>query len=206
MEQLLMSAHLGDGCFYRKLNTHNYKVVFNSVNKEYLEMKKAQFPKFFHNITVRKNAGYSTNQIYSLASKSNLTITNFASLSLPDVLNKLSGFGLALWIQDDGTLHKIKNRYQLSTHSFTYDEHEKYILPFFNKLELFPKIYTESKSKNYYYLAFSVNDTVKLSNLITPYVIPSFSYKILSSETIPDGSRVTPETSDTFSEDMVRSL
>ncbi|PIV41896.1 MAG: hypothetical protein COX92_00195 [Candidatus Nealsonbacteria bacterium CG_4_10_14_0_2_um_filter_40_15] len=93
------------------------------------------------------------------------------------ILNRLTSFGLAIWIMDDGYYNKEHKFMDLYTMSFTYKEHLIIQNWFKKKYEFFPKI-NYHKQSDKYYLRFNFLDTQKLVNIIKPYIIQSMGRKI----------------------------
>jgi len=93
------------------------------------------------------------------------------------ISNHLTERGLAYWVMGDGSL----NKKSMILHTQSYLEEENLIL----SKELNDKFGFKTKTvphKNkYWVINFSTEDTVLLSKLIKPYIIPSMIYKLLIS-------------------------
>ena len=99
------------------------------------------------------------------------------------VLDKIDGFGLAVWYMDDGYYNKKRKFSRLHTNCFSYDENFIIKKWFESKWKISPRIVKFRKPKEYpnktwYYLEFGVGDTKKLFEIIKIYIHPSMKYKI----------------------------
>lgn len=99
-----------------------------------------------------------------------------------EVLNQIGELGLAVWYMDDGH-HKKGKRSYLFTNGFTYKENVMIKNWFERRWDILPKIYIKKGLGDYYgtewfYLAFSVEGTRKLINIIKNYIHPSMKYKM----------------------------
>lgn len=88
-------------------------------------------------------------------------------------------FSLAIWLMDDGTVSKNRN-IVLCSHNFTKKENEILSSFLFKNFNLSSHIW---KNRHRWHLAFPKKDSIKLTNLVEEYVIPSMRYKLISSET-----------------------
>lgn len=186
-EQLIISGILGDGCVYKAKDCLNMSIKFECIYKEYLNFKQSLITSLKNTeIKERINNGYKNNKIYSLYLGVNPLIDFYFKLSLEEKLNKLNELGLALWIYDDGSLHKEKLFYNLCTHSFT-KEDNLIIIDFLNKkFNIKASLRTENKKDGrvFYYISinkFSGSD--KINTILNKYKIECFSYKLWSSQT-----------------------
>jgi LAGLIDADG DNA endonuclease family len=91
------------------------------------------------------------------------------------ISNHLTERGLAYWVMGDGSL----NKKSMILHTQSYSEKENSIL----SKELNGKFGFKTKivphKNKYWVIKFSTEDTVLLSKLIKPYIIPSMIYKLL---------------------------
>lgn len=181
--QVLYSGKLGDGHFTK--STTSYYVT-SCIHKEYIQFKESIL-KDTLNVTYKpvNNNGYCKKTIYILTSASYKELNLIRDMCLSDILNELNEFGIALWFMDDGSLHKNKLFYNLSTHSFSKEDQINHIIPFFNRYNIFPKLTKELKSDGrvYYYLRIGKYDGAYLiSELIKKLDLNCFEYKTWSSE------------------------
>jgi hypothetical protein len=91
-----------------------------------------------------------------------------------ECLNKLSPLSIAVWYMYDGALQD-SNSAKLSTHNFTYEEHQIIKQWIEESYNIYPKI---QKDGPYFWLRFTTKEANKLWRLIDKYIIPSMRYKI----------------------------
>lgn len=98
-----------------------------------------------------------------------------------DISNYITPLALAVWIMDDGSLCSPFN-IRISTDSFSYQDHLVLKDMFKIKFDLNVKIceYTRRNSK-YYYLSFNKKNTLKLEEIVKPYILDCMKYKLPSS-------------------------
>lgn len=104
----------------------------------------------------------------------------FLDKNIEDFIGDLDELGLALWMYDDGSLHKKNLFYNINTHSFSKEIEEEVLIPKLNTFGIYPKILTETKKDgrvfSYLYVskykgAFVINDT------LNKYPLECYSYK-----------------------------
>lgn len=112
-------------------------------------------------------------ELFYKSSSSNKTAIKFINKGL--ISNHLTERGLAFWVMGDGSL----NKKSMILHTQSYSEEENLIL----SKELNDKFGFKTKivphKNKYWVISFSTEDTVLLSKLIKPYIIPSMVYKLL---------------------------
>lgn len=193
-KQLILSGILGDGCIStpQTENSNSYFLT-NCKYEEYIDYKKSILNNLFKNKKLQKENGYSKTPIYILRSKSHFIFNKYKKYSIKQILNELDEFGIALWFYDDGSLHKNKLFYNLNTHSFSKEIQIKYFIPFFNKYNIFPKLTKEVKKNGriFYYLRISkFEGSYEISKILNKYKINCYNYKLWSSETILNWSKL----------------
>lgn len=185
-EQILLSGYLGDGSFNK--NGRNYTFSTNCKHQEYIYYKGSYLEKDVRiRIKTKLNKGFKITEITQLYTINHPRITGIAKMSLEEVLANLTEFGLALWIYDDGSLHKSKHFLNLNTHAFTKEDHERFIIPYFKKLGVKVTLALERKKdgREFYYCRINKRDGVeKLLEVLNKYPVPCYAYKTLSPETI----------------------
>jgi hypothetical protein len=93
---------------------------------------------------------------------------------LPENLEELlTPRGLAFWFMDDG--YKFRNGFYISTESFSLSENEFLIKILKNKFNLDCSIHSTTNGHRIYIFSSSRE---KFINLIKPYFIPHFYYKL----------------------------
>jgi len=96
-----------------------------------------------------------------------------------EILDQIDAFGLAVWVMDDGSGNKIwPGELHLSTNSSPLAE-QKIMKKWFKEQWNVEAIITRANLfKKQYYLRFNSEDSRKLANIIRPYVLPLFFYKL----------------------------
>lgn len=193
--QVILSGVLGDGIIY---TTKSNSTLFmtNCKYEEYIDYKTALLGGLAKAKGFIEKNGYSHTSIYTLRTRSDKDLKVIKCFSLGEILDRLNTLGLALWSYDDGSLHKKNHFYNLNTHSFTKEDQEQFIIPFFNGLGIYPKLQIERKSDSrvFWYLRigkFSGAD--KVSAILENYPIGCYSYKRWGSETIQKWSKFQEE-------------
>ena len=87
----------------------------------------------------------------------------------------MTPYSLAVWFLDDGTLNSGTN-HRIHTNGFNYTGQVELQSLLKRCFDLNAKIVTRKDGQ--YILSLRRHDTVKLSNIIEPYVIPSMRYKL----------------------------
>lgn len=191
--QLLISAYLGDGCFIRQSASSNYSVVFSSINKDSLEFKKSLLKTLVSGEILQKDNSMGYNplgKIYFLRINTNNAISEFIALSLEEKLKLINDLGIALWVYDDGSLHKNKLFYNICTHSFSFEENLLFV-EYLKKFNIEAKITKETKKDGrvFWYLRVSRYEGAKeITDILRKYYIKSLDYKLWSSTTIQEWS------------------
>jgi hypothetical protein len=192
--QVLFSGMLGDGHLSKPLTkTSNSYYSTNCKFLEYIKFKQILLGDLAGKYKKVEENGYSQTEIYTLSSFRHFDITQIQKLSLEEIVNSLDDLGLALWLYDDGSLHKTKMFYNLCTHKFSIDIQEKIFIPFFNKKGIFPKITIERKKDGrfFHYLRISkFEGAYEINKILQKYPIDCYNYKLWSSETILKWSKL----------------
>ena len=190
-KQVIISGLLGDGCI-TTTNSNSTYFITNCKYEEYIDYKINLLGNLFKNKRLQEVNGYCKTPIYVVRSKSLNELKLYREMPINKLLGNLTKLGIALWFYDDGSLHKDNLFYNLNTHSFTREDQENFIIPFFNKLGIYPKLQIERKKDGriFWYLRigkFSGAD--KVSAILEEFPIQCYSYKRWSSETIQKWSK-----------------
>ena len=102
--------------------------------------------------------------------------------SISEIVSYIDEIALAFWYMDDGCLHK-NGGMMLSSYGFTFEEHQILVRHFKDKWNISPTILTKritynGEMREYNYLAFGTADSIAISRLIAPYIIPEMEYKL----------------------------
>ena len=193
--QVFLTSQLGDGTICTT-NTNSTYYVTNCKYEEYIDFKINLLGNMFVNKKLLAKNGFANTPIWVMRSKSSDYLRSIRDLSIEEVIDNLDDLGVALWFYDDGSLHKSKLFYNLNTHKFSREVQENIFIPFFNKLEIYPKITKEEKrdGRIFYYLRIGKYDgAINISNILRKYYVDCYSYKIWSSETIQRWSKLQEE-------------
>jgi hypothetical protein len=198
-KQVLISGRLGDGYLAPSPNERlGAYYATNCKYREYLEFKKSMLGELCDttNINSVEHNGYSSSKIYTLRTKRDANISLIRDATIADILSELDELGLALWIYDDGSLHKNKLFFNINTQSFPRDVQEGLFIPTFNKFNIFPKLTIERKKdgREFWYLRISKYEgAYEISNILEKYPLECYAYKRWSSETIQRWSKLQEE-------------
>lgn len=187
--QVFLTARLGDGCI-ATTNSNSTYYSSNCKYLEYLEFKKKLIGKGKIKYQIRN--GYSQTPIYTYYGGAYPDLKKIKELPLQDVVNNLDSLGIALWFYDDGSLHKRDHYYNLNTQGFSREIQEQIFIPFFNKLNIFPKIRIDNSHNHpLYFLGINKYEGAYIINqILRQYPINCYSYKLWSSETIQIWSKL----------------
>ena len=189
-----MGTILGDG-YLQKTGQKNarLRLEHGEAQKEYVLWEGSQFPKLFLGKPVHLERTHpKTNRVYKYWRwQSNSTPvlgkwhavfykngTKCLPKNLSDLLNQ--SLALAVWYMDDGYFHCLNhNRYSMLYLGCVSAEEAKIAAEAISRnFKIHPKVY--DKKKKGYALFFSVTETKKLHDMIRPYVLPLFNYKLYS--------------------------
>lgn len=194
--QVLLTGTFGDGCI-RFSTSGKSQFTTSCIYEEYINYKNKLLGDLFYKSYGEINQGFKQNMIYKSFSNYDYRISKLHSLNIKDKLDLMNDLGLALWFYDDGSKHKKNLFYNLSTHAFSEEIQREYFLPFFKeRLGYTPKIYKDKKKDGriFYYLFFARhNGSYEISKLLEKYPIECYKYKLWSSETIQEWSKLKAE-------------
>ena len=180
-KQLMLSGLLGDGsikhshvtfnCMYREYMAYKRKLAGNLAKSEVIEMN---------------NLGYKKgSKIYNFSMRLNEYSKYLIEKPLSETINDLDELGLALWVMDDGSLHKKNYFYNINTHSFTREQEESILIPKLNEFGIYPTILTEKKQDGrlFSYLYISKwNGAMIISRILRKYIVDCYRYKLIPKE------------------------
>lgn len=177
VEQILIGSALGDGHF-----TSNGSFQTGSKFKEWVDFKASILTEYLSDkwYEYLPSQGYSNTPYHKLRTLVHDDIKEIQSMSLEELLSNLTVTGLAVWLYDDGSFHKSNYFYNISTHSFTLQEHIQYILPALSKFGVVPEVLKEVKAdgRTFYYTYISKRRGAEvLSRILKNHLIPCFNYK-----------------------------
>ena len=150
--------------------------------KEYITWKANMFG--IDNIRYIEKNGYSQKEAYSFSTKC-FDLDNKINNNkiIPEwLINSIDERGIAIWFMDDGSTMIKKNSNgtfscfsKISTNNFDYDNNCK-LAKLFLRYNIYCKIVIIKKK--YYELVFNKKNTLKLFELIKPYMHNNLNYKL----------------------------
>jgi len=193
--QVLVSGEFGDGHIaLKKSGKGVYKT--NCKYLEYLEFKQKLLGNISGKIGYVEKNGYNQNEIYTLSSKTAMELKIIKELDIKTKLSLLDDLGLALWFYDDGSLHRRNGFFNLNTHNYDENTHYNIFVPFFEKLGMKPQVYRDNKKdgRSFCYLYFGKHfGAYEIMKILSKYPIECYKYKLWSSTTIQDWSKLKVE-------------
>ena len=182
--QVLLGSFLGDGYIEyqdRLKKVGRLNISHSEKQKNYLEWKAKSFNSL---------ASLSQESCEKIINNSKCTIQNqFSFISKLFVLEetitlksieKLDLLGLAVWVMDDGSLRNsynkddIKFSITIDSNSFSFEENNYLISILKNNFNLNATI---QKTRDFYRISFNKENSIKLRELISPFISNDFTYK-----------------------------
>lgn len=195
--QVLLTGKFGDGCLSTpKTCKDNSMYHSNCIHEEYIDFKIKLLGDLVSSKSFIKSNGYSKTPIWQFYTHVNPEITKIKNISIEEGLNLMDDLGVALWFYDDGSLHKSKLFYNLNTQSFSREINEDLFIPFLKKFDINAKTTIERKKdrREFWYLRIGKYDgAFEISTILNKYPVNCFNYKIWSSETIQNWSKLQEE-------------
>lgn len=180
-KQTLLSGILGDGSLGTTGN-----MSFTCIHKEYMELKRNLLKDLcIGDVKIRENNGYKKGIIYWVSTKTTEYTKTLYSKDVRYFIDDLDELGIALWCYDDGALHKKDYFFNINTHAIDLDTQTNVLIPFLNKHNIFPKVYSETKKDgrkfNYLYIPLW-SGVFELSKMMRKLNLDCYSYKLLPKE------------------------
>ena len=179
--QLIYGSYLGDGHLsYTSNNRLRLKIIHCEKQKKYC-LWKANMLNISELTFIEKN-DYSKKPAYTFQSKIfdlDNEIPRDTKIVPNWLLDKIDDKGIAIWFMDDGSVSRYENNdiSSITIHSNNYDEETH--IRFINKFKIYDiDCYYSKVKEKYYCLKFNKVNSLKLLNLITPYIHCDFNYKI----------------------------
>lgn len=190
-KEMIVGTVLGDGCIAphgRKNKSYRLIVGHCEKQKDLLFFKKAYLGNLVNIVNCREDNRqnsimYSFNTVthqefkffYDLFYENNKKVIKDA------LIMHLSPRSLAFWIMDDGSNNKVKNNVNLRLHTECFTEEENIKLQSMLKasFDLRSKVCKFNRNnKEYCYLSFNKENTIKTSNIVQEYFEESMKYKL----------------------------
>lgn len=190
--QVLLTGTFGDGSIQF---TKSGKGLFKTscIYEEYLIFKKNLLGDLGGSKREVVNMGYKKGLIYCVDSSADVRISKLHSIDLESKLEMLDDLGLALWLYDDGSLHRKNGFFNLNTHAFNEEIHYDLFLPYFKNKGLFPKVFKDRKKdgREFSYLYFGRHyGAFEIMKILQKFPIDCYNYKLWCSETIHKWSKL----------------
>jgi predicted DNA-binding protein YlxM (UPF0122 family) len=181
-KEFITGTLLGDGCIRKSGKLPRLCLVHSKKYEQYFHWKISQLDKHFNLWREQKDKRKNSTLLYTETLQHNglLEFYNWfypnKTKIVPDNLDKyMTPYALAVWFLDDGTLNSGTN-HRIHTNCFSYEDQLKLKHLLKRCFDLNCKILT--RRDNQHILSFKRKDTVKLSNIIEPYVVPCMKYKL----------------------------
>lgn len=180
-KQVMLSGLLGDG------SVKQNHVTYNCMYREYMVFKRKLLGKLAKSEVIESgNLGYKKgSKIYTFSVHINNYSRYLVRAPLLETIKDLDELGLAMWLMDDGSLHKKNYFYNINTHSFSREEEENILIPKLNEFGIYPSIMTEKKKDGrlFSYLYISKwNGAMIISRILRKYMIDCYRYKLIPEE------------------------
>lgn len=178
IKQLVLSGVLGDGSIIE-----TGAVSYSCIHKEYLNFKRNLYKSGCGEVKHSINTGYKKgSDIYTLKLFANDYGKKVFKEGLGSNLKDLDELGLAMWLYDDGSLHKDNHFFNINTHSFEKEFQEDVLIPLLNTFNIFPRVMKETKKDgrvfNYLYVA-KHKGVYDIHRVLKEYPLNCYKYKLL---------------------------
>ena len=176
LKQLYISGILGDGHL-----KSSGAIMFSCIHGEYMKWKKKLANGIGSEVCEMDNKGFKKDgKIFKYSIQKNDVGKWFLDKNIEDFIGDLDELGLALWMYDDGSLHKKNLFYNINTHSFSREIEEEVLIPKLNTFGIYPKILTETKKDGrvFSYLCVSkYKGAFIINDILNKYPLECYSYK-----------------------------
>jgi len=194
--QVILTGTFGDG--YIRMTESGVKAEYNTncIYKDYIEYKADLLSAFNGKISYIPVNGYAGKPICTYRSRVQVGIKEIHDLSLSEKLDLMDELGFALWMYDDGSLHKRDFFYNINTHAFSEKENQLIAKKLLEKFGLVARVFTEKKKdgRTFHYLNVGNNyGAHKIAKILSKYPVKCYSYKIWSQERISRYDALTAE-------------
>lgn len=177
-KQVLLSGILGDGSL---IKNGGGAMSFSCQHREYMEFKKKLLGDLASEVREVQNNGYKKGTIYTLRCKASDYGKLLFKYSYEDIMREIDELGIAMWLADDGSRHKTANFYNINTHAISREVEESILIPYLNKLDIYPKVLTETKTDGrvFSYLYISKwKGAMELSRMLRKLNLSCYDYKL----------------------------
>jgi hypothetical protein len=204
--QVILTGKFGDGCLSTPKSCVDNSLYSSScIYEEYVDYKMNLLGELSGTKSYTAINGYSKKPIWQFHTHVHPSITAIKNMDIESSLNLMDDLGLALWFYDDGSLHKTKLFYNLNTQAFSEEINRDLFVPFLSKFNIKAKPTIERKKdgKEYWYLRIGRYDgAYEVSKILNKYPINCYNYKVWSSETIQNWSKLQEQLKSVDSKDF----
>lgn len=181
---LLGDGHIDNGKLKRFAVNHSDKQL------DYIMYKKEVLNNFINMVRKNKPQKKRKSVAYNLTTIGHqefnfyhkLFYDNTKKVIRKGIENYLTPYVMAIWVMDDG--HTRKYDMKLCTEGFTKKENEILRNAIYVRFGIGCNVSEyNNRGKKYYILTFNKKNSLKLCDLIKPYIISSMQYKLLRSST-----------------------
>ena len=165
----------------------------NCIHEEYIDYKIKLLGDLVSSKSFIDKNGYNQTPIYRFYTHVNPDITKIKNMSIEEALTLMDDLGLALWFYDDGSLHKNKLFYNLNTQAYSEEVNRELFVPFLKKFNInaVPTVERKKDGREFWYLRIGKYDgAYEISQILNKYPINCYNYKVWSSETIQNWSKL----------------
>lgn len=180
-QEFIVGTLLGDGCIRKSGKLPRLCLVHSKKYEQYFHWKISQLDPYFNLWREQIHPRKKSTLLYTETLQHN-GLNKFYDMfyctkkNVPKELDKyMTPYCLSVWFLDDGTLNSGTN-HRICTNCFKYEDQIELQSLLKRCFDLNCKIIT--RRDNQHILSFKRLDTVKLSNIIEPYVIPTMRYKL----------------------------
>lgn len=192
--QVILTGKFGDGTLSTpKTCVDNSLYHTNCIHEEYINFKIKLLGDLASSKSCIAKNGYSQTPIWQFHTHVNPDITKIKNMSIEEALSLMDDLGLALWFYDDGSLHKTKLFYNLNTQAFSEEINRDLFVPYLAKYNIIAKPTIERKKdgREFWYLRIGrYEGAYEISQILNKYHVNCYDYKIWSSETIQNWSKL----------------
>lgn len=188
---MIIGTLLGDGCIAphgRKNKSYRLMVGHCEKQKSLVLFKKAILGNFVNSI---RRSEQENSIMYSFSTVTHnefkfyydLFYENGKKIIREELSNYLTERSMAFWIMDDGSNNISKSNVNLRLHTegFTEDDNIRLQIMIKINFDIRSKVCKFNRNnKEYCYLSFNKENTIKLSKLTEPYFEESMAYKLYS--------------------------
>lgn len=192
-QEFVIGTMLGDGCLTKRGKYTRMSMTHGEEWFGYLLWKKNIMGNFVNTIYRGKEQKNRNNCVnwswasiylnglnfyYSLFYENNIKVIR------KEIIHYLTPFAMAIWVMDDGW-NMSECNIRISSESFSKEENEILVHAIKINFDINSKVCQyERNNKKYYYISFNKRNSILLTKLIKPYIIPSMEYKILNLDKI----------------------